>query len=418
MSNSPLVVYTKISPHRSSRGGRKIEKITIHHMAGFGTIEQCGSLFQQAQKASSNYGIGSDGRIGMYVEEKDAACTSSSYDNDSQAVTIETANISGDPDWKVSDTAMAALIDLCEDICRRNGISRLNFTGDKSGNLTMHKWFVPTVCPGPYLESKFPYIADEVNKRLGVAQDAPETPDNDNTENSAPDASGGQLYSVQVGKYSIRANAEAMLANLKKAGFDAFIATNGGKVVSTAGKENWWDEIKYLKRSEFACKCGKHCNGFPVEPAEDLVKLLDNIRAHFGKPCKVNSGIRCEKHNAAVGGASASQHLYGTAADIATISGTTPEKMASYVEALMPNSGGIGIYSWGIHVDTRSIKSRWNDKGSKTEETIVDKKSIDEIAREVIKGKWGNGSDRRQRLTEAGYDYYSVQSVVDKIMGR
>jgi hypothetical protein len=72
--------------------------------------------------------------------------------------------------WHVSDTALSKLVELCADICRRNGIPKLNFTGDKSGNLTMHKWFAPTACPGPYLASKFPYIAKEVNKRLGNAQ--------------------------------------------------------------------------------------------------------------------------------------------------------------------------------------------------------------------------------------------------------
>ncbi len=83
-------------------------------------------------------------------------------------ITIEVANDSGDPDWHVSDAALEATIKLCVDICKRNGIDKLNFTGDKSGNLTMHKYFAATGCPGPYLSSKFPYIASEVNKRLGV----------------------------------------------------------------------------------------------------------------------------------------------------------------------------------------------------------------------------------------------------------
>lgn len=104
----------------------------------------------------------------MYVEEKDRAWTSSSPDNDNQAVTIEVANNTLGPNWTVSDKAMASLIDLCVDICKRNGIQRLNFTGDKTGNLTMHCYFKSTLCPGPYLKSKFPYIASEVNKRLGA----------------------------------------------------------------------------------------------------------------------------------------------------------------------------------------------------------------------------------------------------------
>lgn len=169
MSNSPLVNYVKISPNKSSPRNNKIKKITIHHMAGNLSVETCGNVFAPtSRQASSNYGIGSDGRVGMYVEEKDRAWTSSNADNDNQAVTIEVANNGGAPNWPVSDKAMAKLIELCVDICERNGIEKLNFTGDKSGNLTMHKYFAATACPGPYLESKFQYIADEVNKRLGA----------------------------------------------------------------------------------------------------------------------------------------------------------------------------------------------------------------------------------------------------------
>lgn len=169
MSNSPLVNYVKISPNKTSPRNNKIKKITIHHMAGNLSVETCGNVFAPtSRQASSNYGIGSDGRVGMYVEEKDRAWTSSNADNDNQAVTIEVANNGGAPNWPVSDKAMAKLIELCVDICERNGIEKLNFTGDKSGNLTMHKYFAKTACPGPYLESKFQYIADEVNKRLGA----------------------------------------------------------------------------------------------------------------------------------------------------------------------------------------------------------------------------------------------------------
>jgi hypothetical protein len=136
-------------------------------MAGNLTIEQCGNVFAPtSRQASSNYGIGSDGRIGMYVEEKNRAWTSSNAQNDNMAVTIEVANDVVGGNWHISDKAMESLIDLCVDICKRNGIEKLNFTGDTSGNLTMHKWFAATACPGAYLESKFPYIANEVNKRL------------------------------------------------------------------------------------------------------------------------------------------------------------------------------------------------------------------------------------------------------------
>jgi hypothetical protein len=167
MSNSKLVNYTKLSPYCNKPRNHKIDKITIHHMAGNLSVETCGNVFQNSQ-SSSNYGIGTDGRVGMYVEEANRSWCSSSPSNDHRAVTIEVANDEVGGNWHVSDKALAKLIDLCVDICKRNGIKKLNFTGDKNGNLTMHKWFANTNCPGPYLESKFPYIADEINKRLGV----------------------------------------------------------------------------------------------------------------------------------------------------------------------------------------------------------------------------------------------------------
>lgn len=167
MSNSSLVEYVKLSPNCNKPRNKPITKITIHHMAGFMSVEECGAMFaQSSRQASSNYAIDSTGKVGMYVEEKDRSWCSSSPENDHQAITIEVANSTGAPDWKISDKAMEKLIELCTDICKRNNIEKLNFTGDKNGNLTMHKYFAATACPGPYLESKFPYIAEEVNKRL------------------------------------------------------------------------------------------------------------------------------------------------------------------------------------------------------------------------------------------------------------
>lgn len=168
MSNSSLVEYTQLSPHCNKPRLDKIRKITIHHAAGKASLQGFGATFNGTREVSANYAVDSRGRVGMYVEECNRAWTSSSPDNDHQAITIEVANDSGDPNWHVSDAAIEATINLCVDSCKRNGIEKLNFTGDKSGNLTMHKYFAATGCPGPYLESKFPYIASEVNKRLGV----------------------------------------------------------------------------------------------------------------------------------------------------------------------------------------------------------------------------------------------------------
>ncbi len=167
MSNSSLVNYVKISPNKTSPRKNKIDRITIHHMAGNLTVETCGNVFApSSRQASSNYGIGSDGRVGMYVEEKDRAWTSSSGANDNRAVTIEVADNASGPNWGCSDKAMSKLILLCADICCRNGIKKLNYTGNTSGNLTLHKWFAATDCPGAFLESHMSKIASEVNKLL------------------------------------------------------------------------------------------------------------------------------------------------------------------------------------------------------------------------------------------------------------
>lgn len=222
MSNSALVNYTKISPNSSARTG-KISKITIHHMAGNLSVEACANEFQNtSRQASSNYGVGTDGRIGLYVDESRRAWTSSNRNNDNVAVTIEVANDSRDPDWHVSDKALESTIALCADICQRNGIAKLNYTGDESGNLTLHRFFAATLCPGPYLESKIPHIVSEVNKRIS-GDNIPQE------ETTVSSGSGSLPHRVQVGAYSKRMYAEKQLEKIKAAGFDeAYIAVVDG----------------------------------------------------------------------------------------------------------------------------------------------------------------------------------------------
>lgn len=169
MSNSPLVSYLRISPNSNNPRNKPILKITPHHMAGNLTLEQFGSIVANpARQMSANYAIESSGRIGLFCEEKNRSWCSGSGANDHQAITIEVANDGGAPDWHVSDKSLAALIELCTDICRRNNIPALNFTGNANGNLTQHNYFQATACPGPYLKSKFPYLTAEVNKRLAA----------------------------------------------------------------------------------------------------------------------------------------------------------------------------------------------------------------------------------------------------------
>lgn len=155
------------------RNGRlyPLTKVTIHHAAMVCDARTIAKVFvPRSRSASATYCVGNDGSIVQCVKEADMPWTSSNSDNDNRAITIEVANSSRGGQWPVGDAAMESLIKLLVDICQRNPeIGRLNYTGDTSGNLTMHCWFSSTQCPGPYLKSKFQYIADEVNRRLDAA---------------------------------------------------------------------------------------------------------------------------------------------------------------------------------------------------------------------------------------------------------
>lgn len=195
MSNSPLVDYTKLSPNCNSPRNQPIRKITVHHVAGIVSVETIGNIFAPTSRgASSNYGIGNDGRRGLYVNECDRAWTSGSASNDNQAITIEVSNCEIGGEWKVSDAAFNSLVELCVDICKRNGIEQLNWTGDASGNLTCHYMFQATACPGPYLKSKMPELAQLVNERLGTPTPAP-TPSSEYSSGQKVQLNNANLYS-------------------------------------------------------------------------------------------------------------------------------------------------------------------------------------------------------------------------------
>ncbi len=143
------------------RSGRNIEAVTIHHMAGKLTAEQCGRIFQQVGRyGSSHYGIGYNGEIASYVDEENTAWTNSNWDSNCKSVTIETSNSEMGGSWPVSDASLNALIKLVADIAKRNGLGTLV----PGQNLTWHSMFADTTCPGDYLRSKMQYIADEANK--------------------------------------------------------------------------------------------------------------------------------------------------------------------------------------------------------------------------------------------------------------
>lgn len=167
MSNSSLVTYRHITKHKNSgRGGHKIEKIFVHHMAGCLTVKQCGSVFDNRQ-ASAHYGVNGSA-IGQYVDEKDTAWHCGNFSWNQRSIGIELANDAGAKGmWHVSDDTISTAIKLIADICKRNDIPYLNYTGDMNGNLCMHRWVCSTSCPGPYLSNQFARIAKGVNDILG-----------------------------------------------------------------------------------------------------------------------------------------------------------------------------------------------------------------------------------------------------------
>ena len=174
-TNSKLVNYTRISPNRSVNINHKIDTISIHCVVGQCSVETLGSIFASTSKeASSNYGIGYDGRIGMYVEEKDRSWCTSSSSNDNRAITIEVASDTYHP-YKVNNAAYKSLIKLLVDICKRNGIKKLVWSTNKSErmnhlngcNMTVHRDYANKSCPGDYLYNLHGQISKEVNAQLG-----------------------------------------------------------------------------------------------------------------------------------------------------------------------------------------------------------------------------------------------------------
>lgn len=178
-----MIVYTKFSPNCNSPRNHAIDTITIHCVVGQLSAESiCGCFASPTRQASCNYGIGFDGRVSLCVDEKNRSWCTSSGSNDHRAITIEVASDQTHP-YAITDKALATLIELCVDICKRNGIKKLLWKADKSligqvdkQNMTVHRWFANKACPGDYLYNLHGKIADEVNKKLGASGETSPVP--------------------------------------------------------------------------------------------------------------------------------------------------------------------------------------------------------------------------------------------------
>lgn len=251
MSQSSLVNVKILTKHfgypdgKAGRGGAKIDKIFVHHMAGILTVEQCGNVFKNRQ-ASAHYGIDGKGRVGQYVLEENTAwhCANKAYNQ--RSIGIELSNDGGaKTNWHVSDKTIAKCIDLIVDICKRNGINKINYTGNLKGNLCMHCWTAATACPGGYMQKKFKYIAEQVNKKLAAKPTPTPTPTTTmyRVRKTWADANS------QVGAFKVLANAKAECD--KHPGYSVY--DNAGKAVYTSKKPEPTKAEKLLAKAKEYC---------------------------------------------------------------------------------------------------------------------------------------------------------------------
>lgn len=288
-TNSKMVAYTKLSPNHSGQRTHGIDRITPHCVVGQCTAEGLGDWFAKSStQASSNYGIDKNGRVGLYVEEKNRSWCSSSGANDQRAVTIECASDTKEPYW-MNDKVYQSLIKLCVDICRRNGKKKLIWFGDKNKTLnynpksdemvlTVHRWFANKSCPGNWLYARLGDLAAKVTAQLGG------------------NSGGASEVTPITSFYRVRKS---------------------------------WSDAKSQKGA---------------------FKSLENAK-------------RCAKANP------------------------------------------------GYYV--------FDDKGQVVGSNALaptNTKTVDTLAREVIQGKWGNGVDRKNKLTAAGYNYSAVQKRVNELL--
>ena len=166
--------------------------------------------------------------------------------------------------------------------------------------------------------------------------------------------------------------------------------------------EDFWDHIRHFTREEFRCHCtGRYCDGFPAQPDENLVALLEDTREALGKPAILSSGVRCEKHNAdpKVGGSPSSHHVKGMAADI-RVEGITPEEVARYAESI--GIQRIGLYDTFVHIGSDSKKRFW--LGHRGEAVGTFEKTVTLKLPVLKKGSRGDSVMALQTLLE-GYGY-------------
>lgn len=492
-TNSSIVAYTKLSPNHSGQRTHAIDRISPHCVVGQCTAEGLGDWFAKTStQASSNYGIDKNGRVGMYVEEKNRSWCTSSNANDQRAITIECASDTTEP-YTMNNTVYETLIKLCTDICKRNGKKKLLWFADKDKSLnyapksdemviTVHRWFANKSCPGNWLYARLGDVAARVTSNLSGTETTPKgTQATVFAKLSESDVikKAGALFTADQKKSGILASVSMAQFILESGYGKSELAQNAnncfGMKTSLSGNtwsgSTWDGKSKYTKKTQ-----EEYTKGEMTTITADFRKYLcidDSIADHSAYLLGAKNGTKlrydglkgCTDYKKAVqiikygGYATSSTYVANLCsiiekwnltqfdvkentapADSVKTFPATPFTVRVIINNLNyrsePSMNGKVNGQTGIGTFTiMEVKNGWGrlksgagwiwlenpsyctvGKTVATTNQTSTTKTVDELAKEVIKGLWGNGTERKTRLITAGYDYSKVQKRVNELL--
>lgn len=493
-TNSSMVAYTKLSPNHSGQRTHAIDRISPHCVVGQCTAEGLGDWFYKSStQASSNYGIDKNGRVGLYVEEKNRSWCTSSNANDQRAITIECASDTTEP-YTMNNTVYETLIKLCTDICKRNGKKKLLWFADKDKSLnyapksdemviTVHRWFANKSCPGNWLYARLGDVAARVTANLGGA-DIPSkgTQATVFAKLSETDVvkKAGPLFTADQKKNGILASVSMAQFILESGYGKSELAQNANNCfgTKTSLSGNTWSGSTWDVKSKYTKKTQEeYTKGEMTTITADFRKypcIEDSIADHSAYLLGAKNGAKlrydglkgCKDYKKAAqiikdgGYATSSTYVANlcsiiekwnlTQFDVKDTSSAPADSVKTFpatpftVRVIIDNLNyrsepsmngrvngqtGIGTFTimevkngWGrlksgagwiwLENPTYCTVGKTVASADKTSGT----KTVDELAKEVIKGLWGNGANRKAKLTAAGYDYAKVQKRVNDLL--
>ncbi|HEL0778924.1 TPA: glucosaminidase domain-containing protein [Streptococcus equi subsp. zooepidemicus] len=495
-TNSSMVAYTKLSPNHSGQRTHSIDRISPHCVVGQCTAEGLGDWFYKTStQASSNYGIDKNGRVGLYVEEKNRSWCTSSNANDQRAITIECASDTTEP-YTMNNTVYETLIKLCTDICKRNGKKKLLWFADKDRSLnyapksdemviTVHRWFANKSCPGNWLYARLGDVAAKVTANLAGTGTVPVATTKTQAtvfaklSEAEVVAKAGALFTADQKKSGILASVSMAQFILESGYGKSELAQNAnncfGMKTSLSGNtwsgSTWDGKSKYTKKTQ-----EEYTKGEMTTITADFRKypcIEDSISDHSAYLLGAKNGNKlrydglkgCADYKKAAqiikdgGYATSSTYVSNlcsiiekwklTQFDVGASTPTPDNTVKKFpatpfmVRVIIDNlnyrsepsmngrvNGQTGIGTFTI----MEVKNGWGRLKSgagwiyleNPEYCIVGNtvtaaakpvtKTVDELAKEVIKGLWGNGTERKNKLTAAGYDYTKIQNKVNEFL--